>query len=184
MLAFYLSTLDDSGDKALFAQIYERYEWKMYAVALNILKEPRAAEDAVHDALVKIISHFETAKKYFYDSCLDLEPWIVIIVKRTALDALKKGKYSGPFPEDWEPAGDDPTQALDGFDALVGLIRSMPEGYRAVLELRLVAEWSFQEIGKELGISASAAQVRYSRGLKLLQEKLRKEGYDYAGEGV
>ena len=44
-----------------------------------------------------------------------------------------------PLPDGWD-APDGGAQAESGYDALAALIRAMPEGYRAVLELRLVAE--------------------------------------------
>lgn len=35
MLALYLSMLEDDGDKAIFTEIYEQYERKIYAVAMH-----------------------------------------------------------------------------------------------------------------------------------------------------
>ena len=65
----------------------------------------------------------------------------------------------------------------DRLSALVALIRRMPEGYRRILELRFVAEWSLADIAEELGLSESAVKSRIFRGRKLLIRALRKEGY-------
>lgn len=184
MLALYLSALGGDADRAFFVRIYERCEDKLYAVALNILKQPRAAEDAVQDSLVKVLNHFDAAKKIFADERSNFDAWIVTIVKRTALDMLRKEKRAEPLAEDWDAPDGGDVEAESGYDALVALVRAMPEGYRAVLELRLVCEWGFSEIGKSLGITAGAARARYDRGLKLLREKCREEGYGDDGEGV
>ena len=60
---------------------------------------------------------------------------------------------------------------------IIDTIRSMPETYRAVLEMRLVEERTTREIAAALGLSEGAVNTRISRGRALLAEKLRKEGY-------
>lgn len=64
-----------------------------------------------------------------------------------------------------------------GFRSLVECIRAMPEGYRRVLELRFVTEWSYAEIARELHISEGAVKTRISRGRQMLIGRLEKEGY-------
>ena len=62
---------------------------------------------------------------------------------------------------------------------IVAVIQAMPEQYRRLLELKFLLEWSNKEIAKHLGLSQTAVSTRLSRGRKLLQERLREEGYDY-----
>lgn len=64
-----------------------------------------------------------------------------------------------------------------GFQALVALIRQLPEEYRRVLELRFVAEWSLAEIAQAMGLTESAVKTRVFRGRKMLLKSLQKEGY-------
>lgn len=79
MLALYLSMLEDDGDKAIFTEIYEQYERKIYAVAMHLTSSAPKAEDAVHDTMIKVIKHFDDAKKLFRKSCDEFDPWIVTI---------------------------------------------------------------------------------------------------------
>lgn len=58
MLIWLLAMLEDEEDRALFTRLHEKYEGKMYAVALSILKEHHLAEDCVHDAFCAIIQNF------------------------------------------------------------------------------------------------------------------------------
>ncbi len=60
---------------------------------------------------------------------------------------------------------------------MVTLIRTMPEDYRRVLELRFVGEWSLGDIARELGLTEGAVKSRIFRGRKLLIDALRREGY-------
>ena len=107
-----------------------------------------------------------------------MDPYVVTIVKNVSLNMLKKQNRL-VLTEDWtafEQAEERPPE--DGFGRLVGLIRAMPETYRAALEMRFVLEMEYREIAKALGISESAVASRVSRGRKLLIEKLKEEGYE------
>ena len=53
------------------------------------------------------------------------------------------------------------------------------EGYRRVLELKLVEEQSNQEIARRLGLNESTVATRIQRGKAMLRERLKKEGYCY-----
>ena len=55
MLAFYLSLIDDEVSRSQFEEFYERYRHIMLHVALSVLHDRSLAEDAVHDAFLRII---------------------------------------------------------------------------------------------------------------------------------
>lgn len=179
MLMFYLSLIEGDEEKALFTKFYYRYERKLYAVALNILKNPNLAEDAVHDAFERIARHFEKFLELYQNRCNEISPWAVTIVKNISLDILEKENRSGALPEDWDAPAPEDTEREDGYRRLVGLIRSMPKGYRQILELKFVCEWSTKEIATHLGLKESAVKQRVSRGRELLLKKLKEEGYEH-----
>lgn len=184
MLALYLSIIEEDRDKALFVELYERYEGKTYSVAYHILGSHHKAEDAVHDTMLRLINHFDEAKKILDKSCAEFEAWIVIITKNIARDMLRKESHTVEMAEDWDLSAPTSVRAETEFRALVDEIRNMPEKYRAVLELRLVNEWSFEEIGQMVGITANTARVRFQRGRVMLRERLEAMGYSYDRSGV
>lgn len=97
-----------------------------------------------------------------------------MVVKNTALDMLRREKRETELEEsEWMPSvpADE-----GGFQALVALIRQLPEEYRRVLELRFVAEWSLAE-AQTMGLTESAVKTRVFRGRKMLLKSLQKEGY-------
>ena len=179
MLAVCLSVLDEQSDKDLFLAFFDRYEKKLYHVALSILQDPALAEDAAQEAFLRVARHFKTFKKIFKKSCQEIGPWAVTIVKNVSIDILRKRGREAAFPEEWDPPSPVGVEAETGYDRLVALIRSMPETYRQVLEMKFVLEMKDKEIGKALGLSADAVSQRVRRGRKLLIEKLREEGYEY-----
>ena len=59
MLAILLAALESEADKQKFTDIYEQYHPQMEQTALRILKNQHDAEDAVQNAFMQIIRHFE-----------------------------------------------------------------------------------------------------------------------------
>ena len=88
-----LTALELETDRALLQQIYDQYEPRMYRVALQVLKSSALAEDAVHDAFLKLIKHFSEIRKI---SCKELEPFVVIIVKRVGV--VQQGHRPAALP--------------------------------------------------------------------------------------
>jgi len=84
-----------------------------------------------------------------------------------------------PLEETWEPSAPEHLEEESAFLRPVELIRSMPETYRQVLELRCAAGWTAREFACPMGLSESAVSKRIERGRALLIEKLRDEGYAY-----
>lgn len=173
MLSAYLATLENDADQALFAQLYRQYVSKMMKVAQRILPSHAQAEDAVHDAFLKMIQHFEELKAIPDQQRVY---WMIAVTKNASLDLLRKGKKEMPMEEEAAVYQAAPADE-GGFRALVAVIRAMPETYRRVLELRFVAEWSHAEIAQELRISEGAVKSRVFRGRQILMERMAKEGY-------
>ena len=58
MLQLYLQLLDTEEEKQGFELLYETYRKLMHWVANNILHDEKLAEDAVHEAFLRIIKNF------------------------------------------------------------------------------------------------------------------------------
>lgn len=157
-------------DGERFTRLYKRNQTALTRLAARILGPGPRAEDAVHDAFMKLMQNYG---QLCSRSDGQLERWLMVVVKNAALDMLRKeGRETGL--ENWEPAA-APDQGE--FETLVALIRSMPEDYRRVLELKFLAEWSLADIAGELGLTEGAVKSRVFRGRKLLMDALRREGY-------
>lgn len=185
MLAFYLSLIEGDEAKARFEQFYRRSYPRLWRVAWGILRSSELAEDAVHAAVIKIIDrHMEQFLKISQKSWDETEFWAVIIVRNTALNLLEKERRTVPMAGEWDAPA--PNRAEDGaeYARLLELIQALPEIYRAVLEPKLVLEWDNAEIARAQGLSPSTVSTRAARGLKILREKLREEGYEDDGQRV
>ena len=172
MLLMFLSLLGSDEDRKKFTELYEEYHELIESVAIKILRDQHAAEDAVQNTYKQIIDHFE---KIYVVPCEKLRYWIISIVKNEALMILRKEKRVVTL-EDWtivEQAAED----VSGYNDLVALFRELPETYRAGLEMKFLLDYSSKEIAKLLNISVRAVDTRVSRGRELLKKIVEREGY-------
>ncbi len=174
MLPIYFAVMDEDCDRELFDMVYQQFYNRMMRVARQILPSQTQAEDAVHDAFLKIIQHFDDLKAVPEERRIY---WVVTVTKNAAVDLLRKERRDLPMDEEVQRQAPAVPAEEGGFRALVEIIRQMPDTYRRVLELRFLTEWSHAEIARELHISEGAVKTRVARGRQMLIESMRKEGY-------
>ena len=171
MLAIYLAMLETEADQRQFLRLYEAYEKKVYAVALQILQNPSQSEDAAQQAWLHLLRKWELVSSLTREKATG---YAVTAAKNAALDLLRLQSRTVPLPEDWDPP------AQEDYQYLVSLVRALPEGYRRVLELKLVEELSNREIAKRLHIRESTVSSQIMRGKAMLKKRLREEETQYA----
>ena len=170
MLSLLLATLESEQEKDRFTLFFKKQEQGLFRYALFLTKQPLLAEEVVQEAWTKCIQHKET----FFSMPPDKrKPWMVAIVRNTAHTVLAREGRFQPLDPEWDP----PAPEAGDAQSVVDVIRSMPQQYRTILELRFLLEWSHKEIAQYTGLSLGAVSVRLSRGRKLLQEKLIEEGF-------
>lgn len=172
MLAVLLTTLESDEDRHRFLEIYEQHHGRMERIAMRILANQADAEDAVQNAFMQVIRHFEKVSEI---PCENLPFWIISIVKNEAIMILRRNKRTVPL-EDWDGFAAEAENVTD-YRELVSLFSKLPETYRAVLEMKLLLGYGDQEVARKLGISRAAVSTRASRGRALLRKILEGEGF-------
>lgn len=175
MLAICLAMLETEQDQRRFTRLFEAHEKKIYAVALRILGDRDRAEDAAQQTWLQLLRRWDRVSALPWE---ETEGYVVTAAKNCAVDILRTERKTVPFSEDWDPPAREEQE--DEYAYLVSLIRSLPEGYRRILELKLVAEQSNREIARRLGMNESTVASRVLRGRTMLKERLEEEGYHYA----
>ena len=135
MLTMYLAMLGSEEDRERFTLLYEAHEKRLYAVALKVLRDPTRAEDAAQQTWLQVLRNWERINALDWDSAAK---YLVVAARNAALDMLKKERWNTSMPEDWDPPA--PEDGQGEYQRLVELIRSLPEAYRRVLELKFVEE--------------------------------------------
>jgi len=172
MLICLLAMMDDESDRRKFTIIFNQYHVQMEQVAMHILPEQKDAEDAVQNAFVQVIRHFEKIDEI---PCEELLYWLISITKNEAL-MIRRRKQRVTALEDWDAAAASADADMD-YQSVIALFARLPETYRAVLEMKYLVGCTDREIAQRLGLSETAVSTRASRGRDLLRKILEKEGY-------
>ena len=170
MLVYYLQMLDTPGENAQFEQIYLKYRGLMYHVANNILHNRQDAEDAVHNAFLRLIKHFKQ-----FQNTQDLAPQVAVIARNEAISLQRKQRGEAPL-EEWDGLAET-LEAVSDYHTLVDSFTHLPQTYRAVMEMKLLLGYSDEEIAAKLGLTKTAVSTRISRGRQLLREIVEREGF-------
>lgn len=182
MLLIYLSMIENSEDKSKFEQIYMNYRQTMFYVANSILKDEHLAEDAVHQAFLRIIENLDKINDI---KCPKTKGFIVIIVERAAIDIYRKRKrqYAIPFDEVISGIGEMAAEGdknLDeiGNSSIAEAIAMLPINYSTVIKLKYSHGYTDKEIAKILSISEENVRKRITRGKKKLANILEEMRID------
>jgi RNA polymerase sigma-70 factor, ECF subfamily len=170
------------GDQSAFEELVNRYERRIYRVALHITQNAADAEDAMQEAFVKAFQHL---KDFQGDS--RFYTWLVRIAVNESLMKLRKRRpnvlsldepISGDDNEmsreiqDWGPSPEKKFEQAEMGGILEKVIGKLEPIYRAVFVLRDVGEVSTEETAKILDISIPAVKSRLLRARLKLRELL------------
>ena len=174
MLALYLAMLETDAERESFARYYETYRDRAVAIARGILGSDSLAEDAAHNGWINLINKFPEFVQY---SPQKQEGYLVSTMKHAAIDLIRKeGRLFSMEAAD-EPYTQTPISANSDYDALVEMIRQLPEAYRVPMEYSALG-YTNREIAKALGISDSSVSRRLAKARELILERRKREGYD------
>lgn len=143
----------------------------MFHVANKILNETSDAEDAVHQAFVKVA---EIIDKIQEPDCPKTQGLLVTIVENKAIDLYRKKQKCHKVEYIEETMG--LTAEYKGDNGLAGCILRLPVRYREMILLKYYYGYTTKEAAKIMGISESNASKLDQRAKKRLEELCREEG--------
>ena len=153
-----------------FRKIYNSVMQTLFRVSYRIVNDEEAAEDLVHDSLIKM-----REKKLVFPSLDDAKFWLIRVVKNASLNYAKrktreKRAYERALREDTRKSGSGETELLkaETIEKTKAALEKLPENLRVVLILREYAELNYKEIGRVLGISEGNVKVRIFRAREQL----------------
>lgn len=168
-MMIYLQMIETPEEKSKFEQIYLEYRGLMFHVAYEILHNEQDAEDAVHQAFVKIA---ENIKKIDNPVCLKTHGYVVTIVENKAIDQYRKLQKHQTVELIDEIQ--DTVPHYEGDNALTDCILKLPARYREMILLRYHHGYSVREIASMIGLSLPAA-IKLDQRAKNKLKKLCEE---------
>jgi RNA polymerase sigma-70 factor, ECF subfamily len=179
MLQFYLSLIVSEADQTKFERLYREHRLTMLWTAREILRDATLAEDAVHDAFLRVIDHLDNISP---ENCNSTRSFLVIIVRNIAIDYLRARKRQAEVPlDDFEEIPQDkpfdPEQILIGKETsqrMQDALTKINPNYGDLLALRLVYTMSYKDIARLTNLTEENVKIRIHRA-RLQIARLLKE---------
>lgn len=168
-----------TGDADAAAAFVQRFQRRVFGLALTIVGDPRAAEDIAQEAFVRAWKHAGA-----YDARRGtVATWLLTITRNLAIDTVRVRRpvvvdpdsilalnlsASGPLPDELAALRDDA-------DRLCAALARLPEEQRRALVMAGLLGHTAREVSEAEGIPLGTAKTRIRTGLLRLRSALTEE---------
>jgi RNA polymerase sigma-70 factor, ECF subfamily len=166
-----LVTAIRSGDQAAMAALYDRYSSIVYAVALRVLQDTRAAEDVLQDIFMQLWRN----PGAFDSSRGNMAPWLAVIARNRAIDALRRRRPENDIEDVVVSVEPDLASEADRSRAMEKVrdaLGAMAAPQRSALEMAYFEGLTQAEIAKKTGEPLGTIKTRIRTGLLSLRRVL------------
>src|ERR1039457_1765686 len=184
-----LVCLAKTGDLDAFEALTNRYEQRVYGLALRMLRQEQDAEDVTQQTFLSVLENLEG-----FRGEASFSTWILRIASHAALKIIRKRKglntvsleeaseasddlNSIPHPEfiaDWRQSPEHLVEQNEVRRLLDRSLARLDEKHRLVFLLRDVEGLSIQETAAALELSEGNVKVRLLRARLQLREELTR----------
>jgi RNA polymerase sigma-70 factor, ECF subfamily len=176
----------NKGDDTAFGELVERYQRKVYSIALGMVKNQEDAMDITQDAFVKVhryIINFQGSSSFY--------TWLYRIVvnlsidhlrrsgKRAAMNFDEKTGYQSDTVDENAVMGKrldtNPVKVLgrkELADHIQAAVEELPPYHRAVIIMREIEGMSYSEMAKTLKVSKGTIMSRLHHARQKLKKAL------------
>src|SRR5262244_1684314 len=158
-----------AGDTAAFDEIMVRYERQIYRICYRFVDNREDAMDLAQEVFIKAFEHLATFRRES-----SLKTWLYRIAMNHCINHVKK--HSQEFVEVTEYTGSVHSRVQDQLEEreqrehFRRLVKLLPPKQKAILEMRINEQLSYEEIARISGRSVSTIKASVFFAL----EKMRK----------
>jgi|SRR5688572_21699494 len=172
------------GSEAALEELYRVLEEPAYGLALRILRDEKAGEEAT----VEVFQRIWTRAASFDPERGKVLAWTLTITRSVALEALRTRRREGAgraaLEDGAELATEAPGPALraqtsETAAAVEAALRALPREQERVLRAAFFGGLSYREVAEALGQPIGTVKTRIRAGLAALRRALAPEG-EYA----
>ena len=178
-----------AGDLDAFEALINRYEQRVYGLALRMLRQEQDAEDVTQQTFLSVLENLEG-----FRGESSFSTWVLRIASHAALKIIRKRKglntvsleettessddfSSVPHPEfiaDWRQSPEHLVELNEVRRLLDDALTRLEEKHRLVFLLRDIEGLSIQETAAALDVSEANVKVRLLRARLQLREALTR----------
>lgn len=164
------------ADSRAQTMLYDRYKARLMGLCRRYARNQEEAEDMFHEGFIRIFQQLHTLRQV--DRLL---PWMKMVMVNTAINIYHKNqKHRAEVEAEiaFEQASDAHTDVLSRLsaDELLGLVATLPDGYRLVFNLYVIDGYTHPEISALIGIAEGTSKSQLARARLLLKHKLSQLG--------
>ena len=171
-----------AGDAQSFEMLILKYQSRLFATVLNVVKDRELAEDIVQEAYMKGFEKLDTLKNHeqFY-------PWLKRIALNLALNHFERAKRVMDVESEEDetsfferiPDGESPEELLvkEELKRYVRLfVEALPDKLRVVVILREIEDMSYEEISEMMNIPIGTVRSRLFNARQMIKDRLINQG--------
>jgi RNA polymerase sigma-70 factor, ECF subfamily len=169
------------GDRTAFGLLYARYSRMVHGILLA--RVPFSdVDDLVQDVFLQALPRLNDLR-----DVSRFPGWLASIARNRATDFHRRAKPNDEFDEEFAstqaltPSANHSSQSAAEAQAILDVIRSLPDAYRETLILRLVEGMTGPEIAARTGLTHGSVRVNLHRGMLQLRETLGRKASSPAG---
>ena len=183
-LDYALLRKTSQGDQRAFAELMHRHQDRVYRLAWRLLRQTQEAEDASQEVFLKA---YQNAGRFTPTGTV--AAWLNRITANHCLNLLRSRKVKKEVAwEDFDSGAGQggeiaalgsgagtPFDLVSGQECAVQIqqaLAGLPENQRQALVLKRFGDFSYQEIGEMMGLSASAVDGLIKRARQNLRQAL------------
>lgn len=178
--------IEDDSDRQFAAELYHSYHSIMHQKALSILKKEDLAEDAVQDAMLKIICHLDKIREI---PKREIPFYLIAITQTTCIDRYRKIQREKQacvmgYEDDGAKDFSDPKTPekvfihTDQIKLLNCCLKELPQREIDLLYYFYTMELSGKEIARLMGMTENAIRMALTRARRKVLFAYRKKGGD------
>jgi RNA polymerase sigma-70 factor (ECF subfamily) len=164
------------GNREAFNYLANKYQDSLLLYIGKIIPNREDALDICQESFQKCFNNISA-----YNNRYAFSTWLYTIAQNTALDFLRKKRIPSASSIAEENAQIDTLSSVvpspeeemiygQAVENLLKAIKSMPEIYRRVAELRFIHDYPLEEIAKELDLPLNTVKTRVTRSKQQLNK--------------
>jgi RNA polymerase sigma factor (sigma-70 family) len=170
-----------AGDDRAFEALYQRYQRRIYAYVLGMVKDHGRAEDVTQEVFVSALRRMRAT-----DRAIAFKPWIYEIAKNACIDAFRRSRRAEEISYDAEeglapadhsrlcasgPSPEAAVSAKHDLETLCGAFGGLSESHHQILVLRELEGLTYEQIGERMGMTRPAVESTLFRARRRLTEE-------------
>ncbi len=155
-----------NGDRLAFNALYEQFAPVVHAVIISGVPSSEV-DDVMQDVFLAAWRGIGKLRQAEH-----VGAWLATIARNRLRKLWRQKRHQ------WQEL---PTELAapqaGGGEEILAVLRGLPESYRETLAMRFVEGMTGPEISEATGMTPGSVRVNLFRGMKMLREKLKREGW-------